>query len=73
VITSAGAFSFAISLFCLIVFLHYPGLGLTHPWDALKYLAILAAAAIVVDSVASAVRGRQGMSLTNAMANIPPQ
>jgi hypothetical protein len=72
-ITIAGVFSFAISLFCLIVFLHYPGLGLTHPWDALKYLAILAAAAIVVYFVASAVRGRQGSSLAKATAEIPPE
>ncbi len=72
-ITVAGAFSFAVSLFCLIVFLHYPGLGLTHPWDAVKYLAIVGAAAVVVYFVASAVRGRQGMSLARATAEIPPE
>jgi len=72
-ITIAGVFSFAIALFCLIVFLHYPGLGLTHPWDAVKYLAILAAAAIVVYFVASAVRSRQGLSLAKATAEIPPE
>jgi basic amino acid/polyamine antiporter, APA family len=72
-ITIAGAFSFAVSLFCLIVFLHYPGLGLTHPWDALKYLAILGAAAVIVYGAASAVRSRQGMSLAKAMAEIPPE
>jgi amino acid transporter len=72
-ITFAGAFSFAVALFCLIVFLHYPGLGLTHPWDAVKYLAILAAAAIVVYSIASYVRGKQGLSLAKATAEIPPE
>jgi APA family basic amino acid/polyamine antiporter len=72
-ITVAGMFSFAVSLFCLIVFLHYPGLGLTRPSDALKYLGILAAAAIVVYAVASYVRGKQGMSLTKATAEIPPE
>jgi amino acid transporter len=72
-ITVAGAFSFAVSLFCLIVFLHYPGLGLTRPSDALKYLGILAVAAIVVYAVASYVRGKQGMSLTKATAEIPPE
>jgi APA family basic amino acid/polyamine antiporter len=72
-ITVAGMFSFAVSLFCLIVFLHYPGLGLTRPSDALKYLGILAAAAIVVYAVASYVRGQQGMSLTKATAEIPPE
>jgi APA family basic amino acid/polyamine antiporter len=72
-ITVAGMFSFAVSLFCLIVFLHYPGLGLTRPSDALKYLGILAAAAIVVYAVASFVRGKQGMSLAKATAEIPPE
>ncbi len=72
-ITIAGMFSFAVSLFCLIVFLHYPGLGLTRPSDALKYLGILAAAAIVVYALASYVRGKQGMSLTKATAEIPPE
>jgi basic amino acid/polyamine antiporter, APA family len=72
-ITVAGMFSFAVSLFCLIVFLHYPGLGLTRPSDALKYLGILAAAAIVVYAVASYVRGKQGMSLAKATAEIPPE
>jgi len=72
-ITVAGMFSFAVSLFCLIVFLHYPGLGLTRPSDALKYLGILAGAAIVVYAVASYVRGKQGMSLAKATAEIPPE
>jgi amino acid transporter len=72
-ITIAGAFSFAIALFCLIIFLHYPGLGLTHPWDALKYLAIIGGAAVVVYFVASAVRSRQGLSLARATAEIPPE
>jgi len=72
-ITVAGMFSFAVSLFCLIVFLHYPGLGLTRPSDALKYLAILAGAAIVVYAVASYVRGKQGMSLAKATAEVPPE
>ena len=72
-ITVAGMFSFAVALFCLIVFLHYPGLGLTRPSDALKYLGILAAAAIVVYALASYVRGKQGMSLTKATAEIPPE
>lgn len=72
-ITIAGVFSFAAALFCLVIFLHYPGLGLTHPWDALKYLAILAGAAIVVYATASYVRGRQGLSLSKATAEIPPE
>ncbi len=72
-ITIAGAFSFAIALFCLIIFLHYPGLGLSHPWDALKYLSIIGGAAIVVYFVASAVRSRQGLSLARATAEIPPE
>jgi amino acid transporter len=72
-ITVAGVFSFSVALFCLIVFLHYPGLGLTRPSDALKYLGILAAAAIVVYTVASYVRSKQGMSLTKATAEIPPE
>lgn len=72
-ITIAGAFSFAVSLFCLIVFLHYPGLGLSHPWDALKYLAVIGAAAVVVYWAATVVRSRQGMSLAKATAEIPPE
>lgn len=72
-ITVAGMFSFAVALFCLIVFLHYPGLGLTRPWDAAKYLGILAGAAIVVYGIASYVRGKQGMSLIKATAEIPPE
>jgi amino acid transporter len=72
-ITIAGAFSFAIALFCLIIFLHYPGLGLAHPWDALKYLSIIGGAAVVVYFVASAVRSRQGLSLARATAEIPPE
>jgi len=73
VITIAGVFAFAAALFCLIIFLHYPGLGLTHPWDAVKYLAILGAAAIVVYAIASYVRGKQGLSLAKATAEIPPE
>jgi basic amino acid/polyamine antiporter, APA family len=72
-ITIAGAFSFAIALFCLVIFLHYPGLGLAHPWDALKYLSIIGGAAVVVYFVASAVRSRQGLSLARATAEIPPE
>jgi amino acid transporter len=72
-ITVAGVFSFAVALFCLIVFLHYPGLGLARPWDAAKYLGVLAAAAIVVYTVANAVRSRQGVSLTKTTAEIPPE
>jgi hypothetical protein len=72
-IAIAGAFSFAIALFCLVIFLHYPGLGLAHPWDALKYLAIIGGAAIVVWFAASYVRGQQGMSLARATAEIPPE
>jgi basic amino acid/polyamine antiporter, APA family len=72
-ITIAGAFSFAVALFGLIVFLHYPGLGLTHPWDALKYLSIIAGAAIVVYVTANFVRSRQGMSLARTTAEIPPE
>ena len=73
VITIAGAFSFATSLFCLVIFLKYPGLGLTKPSDAVRYLVILAVAAIVVYVVASFVRGKQGLSLAKATAEIPPE
>jgi len=72
-ITVAGVFSFAAALFCLVIFLHYPGLGLSHPWDAAKYLAIIGGAAIVVWFVASYVRGQQGMSLAKTTAEIPPE
>ena len=72
-ITIAGVFSFAAALFCLVIFLHYPGLGLTHPWDAAKYLAIIGGAAIVVWFVASYVRSQQGMSLAKTTAEIPPE
>jgi basic amino acid/polyamine antiporter, APA family len=72
-ITIAGVFSFAAALFCLVIFLHYPGLGLSHPWDAAKYLAIIGGAAIVVWFVASYVRSQQGMSLAKTTAEIPPE
>ena len=73
VITIAGVFSFAVAAFCLAVFLKYPGLGLSRPSDAAKYLGILAGAAVVVYVAASIVRSRQGLSLTKATAEIPPE
>jgi hypothetical protein len=72
-ITIAGVFSFATALFCLIIFLKYPGLGLTKPSDALRYLGILAGAAIVVYFAATFVRRNQGVSLAKTTAEIPPE
>jgi len=42
-------------------------------WNAVKYLGIVGAAAVIVYFTASVVRGRQGMSLAKATAEIPPE
>lgn len=72
-ITIAGVVGLIVALINGYVFLHYPKLGLAHPSDAYRNLAVLAAAAVIVYFIASAVRSRQGLSLSKTTAEIPPE
>ena len=55
------------------LYLHYPGLGITSRGHALRNVGIVVAAALVVYVIADAVRRRQGMALTKAASEIPPE
>jgi amino acid transporter len=57
----------------LWVFFTYPGLGLTNHNDAIRNLAILAVAAVVVFAIAAGVRSSQGLNLLKTTAEIPPE
>ena len=73
IITIGGVLAFAAAAFNLIVFVIYPGLGLTHPWQGLRNLAILALAAVIVYVIAARVRSGQGLSLAKSAGEIPPE
>jgi amino acid transporter len=68
-----GVLALVVSVFGLWVFFTYPGLGLTNHNDAIRNLAILAVAAVVVFAIAAAVRSSQGLNLLKTTAEIPPE
>jgi hypothetical protein len=68
-----GVLALVVSVFGLWVFFTYPGLGLTNHNDAIRNLAILAVAAVVVFAIAAGVRSSQGLNLLKTTAEIPPE
>lgn len=69
----AGLVAVAVALVNGFLFLHYPGLGLTSRWEAVRNAGLVCVAAVVFYVVASTVRGRQGVSLQRASSEIPPE
>jgi amino acid transporter len=71
--TIGGIVALGITFFMGYLFIGYSGLGLTSPVRAVIYVVIVIAAAVVTYVVASVVRARQGVSLSKATAEIPPE
>jgi amino acid transporter len=71
--TLAGVVATAVALLNGYLFLHYPALGLTSRWDAVRNAGLVCLGALVVYGIASAVRSRQGVSLGQASSEIPPE
>jgi basic amino acid/polyamine antiporter, APA family len=70
--TLAGIPALLIAILIAYLLLKYPGLGLTNRGEALRNVAIVVAAAIALYFVADAIRGRQGVRLSQAASEIPP-
>jgi APA family basic amino acid/polyamine antiporter len=73
VTTLAGVGALVVAILNGILYLHYPGLGITNKGEALRNAGIVIGAALVVYFVADAVRRRQGMALSRAASEIPPE
>jgi len=73
VTTLAGVGALVVAVLNGFLYLHYPGLGITSRGHALRNVGIVVAAALVVYVIADAVRRRQGMALTKAASEIPPE
>lgn len=69
----AGAGALVVAVANGFLYLKYPGLGITDRGDALRNTGIVVGAAIVVYLIANFVRGRQGVALTKAASEIPPE
>jgi amino acid transporter len=70
--TVAGVGALFVAVVNGWLFLKYPGLGITDRGDALRNVGIVVGAALVVYLVADFVRGRQGVRLSKAASEIPP-
>ena len=73
VTTIAGVLALLVAVANGFVFLKYPGLGLTNRGVALRNVGIVVGAAIVVYFIADFVRSRQGIGLSKAASEIPPE
>lgn len=73
VTTLAGVGALAVAIVVAFLYLHYPGLGITNRGAALRNAGIVIAAALLVYFIADMVRRRQGMPLTKAASEIPPE
>jgi len=72
VTTIAGVGALAVGVVVGFLYLKYPGLGLADRGAALRNVGIVVGAAIVVYLTADFVRGRQGIRLSKAASEIPP-
>jgi amino acid transporter len=70
--TLAGIPALAVGIAVAYLYLRYPGLGLSNRGEALRNLAIVVVGAILVYAIADRVRGRQGLRLSQAASEIPP-
>lgn len=70
--TIAGVGALVVAIVNGWLFLKYPGLGLTDRGAAFRNLGIVVGAAIVVYLIADFIRGRQGVRLSKAASEIPP-
>jgi len=70
--TIAGVGALFVAIVNGWIFLKYPGLGISDRGAAFRNLGIVVGAAIVVYLVADFVRGRQGIRLSKAASEIPP-
>ena len=73
VTTIAGVGALIVGVLNGYLYLHYPGLGIAHRGQAIRNAGIVVAAAVVVYVVADFVRRRQGIALTKAASEIPPE
>jgi hypothetical protein len=71
--TIAGVGALVVAVLVGYFYLHYAGLGISDRWQAFRNAGIVVAAAIVVYFVADWVRRRQGIALTKAASEIPPE
>lgn len=72
VTTIAGVGALVVAVANGFLYLKYPGLGLSNRGAAIRNVGIVVGAALVVYLIANAVRGRQGINLTQATSEIPP-
>jgi len=70
--TLAGVGALVVAVVNGFLYLKYPGLGITNRGTALRNLGIVIGAAIVTYVIADFVRGRQGVRLSKAASEIPP-
>jgi APA family basic amino acid/polyamine antiporter len=73
VTTLAGLGALVVAILNGFLYLHYPGLGIANDGQALRNAGIVIAAALIVYFIADVVRRRQGMALTKAASEIPPE
>ncbi len=73
VTTIAGLGALVVAVANGFLFLKYPGLGIADRGAALRNVAIVVVSALVVYAVANYVRGREGINLTKATSEIPPE
>ncbi len=67
-----GKGALAVAVANGFLYLKYPGLGLSDRGAAFRNLGIVVGAAVVVYLAANYVRGREGINLTQATSEIPP-
>jgi hypothetical protein len=73
VTTLAGIGALIVAILNGFLYLHYRGLGLTSNGEAIRNAGIVVGAALVTYIVADFIRRRQGMALTKAASEIPPE
>jgi hypothetical protein len=71
--TIAGVGALIVAIVNGYLYLKYEGLGISNRGEAFRNVGIVIGVAIVVYFVADWVRGRQGMALTKAASEIPPE
>lgn len=73
VISIAGVVALAGSIFAVVVYLSYEGLGVKNPEDYPLFLLGFTLAALALYFTALVVRRREGIDLRHAYAEIPPE
>jgi hypothetical protein len=70
--TVAGALALVVSIIVGYLYLRYTGLGVTNRGAAIRNIVIAIVVSIIVYFIANRVRAREGVSLTQAASEIPP-